>query len=59
MNQDELNILLYKSCFSKKKSIFNAFSAPVKNTIYKVIYSIHPGSSFYYNDNDMKILTNK
>ena len=50
---------LYNMPILKKKSIFNAFSAPVKNTVFKVIYSIYPGSSFYNNDNDMKILTNR
>ena len=50
---------LYNMPSLKKKSIFNAFSAPVKNTVFKVIYSIYPGSSFYNNDNDMKILTNR
>ena len=44
---------LYNMPNQKKKTVFNAFSlSPHKNTVYKVIYSIYPGSSFYDNSND-------
>ena len=40
---------LYNMPIPKRKGLFRSFSAPLNNTLFKVIYSIYPGGSYYKN----------
>ena len=40
---------LYNMPVQKRKGVFQSFLAPTNNTLFKVIYSVYPGSAYYKN----------